>query len=265
MLKRLKFRLLAAAILAAGPPASAGEPDVDTVMYHAADSAVSLGGIPEEEAGPDRTIIYNTARPTDVQWEAATSHKAYSYRDLREFSPKKEAPPKVPGWYKAIIAIVEFLSSAAGHAVLWISLALIVGFVALRILRGQGSWIFGRRDVTPASGTPDEGLLSEEGLLEADWAARLRSAIEDGDSRLAIRYSYLDVLQSLQQRGLIAYRQDKTNAAYARELPESMQAPFRAISRQYEYAWYGAFLPGPQAMDSYMVTYHGMKKSISYA
>jgi hypothetical protein len=178
---------------------------------------------------------------------------------------KDEKPEEVPGWYRFLTWLAGFLSSLAGKVLLWSALALIVGYIAYRILTGQGSFLFGRRDRKGGDPEVGAGQVSEEGLLESDWESRLREALAAGDSRLAIRYSYMHLLQALQERNLIAYRPDKTNTEYYRELAESLRQPFRSISRQYEYAWYGNILPGPAAMESYMQTYSGLKKSISYA
>ena len=268
MRRRCKFLyLLSCIILCCAATAAAQGFDEDSVSYNADTAAYSEADDEQETPEPRRAVIYNTSEPNTAQWQQATSSEAYGYRDKREYIKKKTEPlkePKIPGWYKFLIRFFEFLGSSAGKIVLWSALALIVGYIAYRIIAGQGSGLFGRRD-RKESPPEDTGNISEEGLLESIWEEHLRAALAAGDSRLAIRYSYMHLLQAMQERGLIVYRPDKTNAGYYRELTESLRQPFRTISRQYEYAWYGNFLPDPAALESYMQTYNGLKKSIAYA
>jgi hypothetical protein len=212
---------------------------------------------------PPREIIYNTSAPNAAQWEQAVNQKAYSYRDKQEYIKKPEPPPEIPGWYKILVSFVRFLTSTAGQIILWSGLALVVGYVIYRILAGQGGGLFGRADRRAAA--EDPGPISEEGLLESNWEERLHAALAAGDTRQAIRYSYMHVLQVLQERGLIMYRPDKTNTEYYFALTESLRPSFRTISRQYEFAWYGNFIPGADALESYMQSYNSLKKNITYA
>jgi len=265
MLRRASLFLIVAATMLVASPARAQVDNMDSVLFHKADTSVSLGSLPDDEAAFERPVVYNTARPDAAQWEAATADKAYAYRDKHEFIKKPEQSPTEPGWYKLLIGIFGFLGSIWGKALLLILLALIVGFIAYRIIAGHGAWLFGRRDVREAADDENEAHVSEESLLLSDWETRLSLALADGDSRLAVRYSYMHLLQALQQRGLIAYRPDKTNSDYYRELNGSMKQAFRAISRQYEWAWYGAFIPEAKAMTDYMNAYQGLKKTISNA
>jgi hypothetical protein len=70
----------------------------------------------------------------------------------------------------------------------------------------------------------------------------------------------------LQERSLIVYRPDKTNIQYYRELTDSpFRQPFRDLSRQYEYAWYGNYLPSKAVLDYYMQQFNSIKKSLSNA
>ena len=244
-------------------PCMAQEPELDSVFYDESDTAAYTDV--EEHSEPQRAIIYNTAKPGTAAWETATADEKYSYRDKREYKEKPEPAREIPGWYKLIVGLVNFLTSPAGKTVLWTALILIVGYVAYRIIAGQGGRLFGRRDRTPSDTETGKGAVSEEGLLDSDWEGRLHEALRAGNTRLAIRYSYMHILQVLQARGLIIYRPDKTNTGYYHELTESLRQPFRSISRQYEYTWYGDFLPEQEIMDRHMQTYNSLKKNIASA
>ena len=231
----------------------------DTSFYAESDTSTAIEG----EYIPERPVIYNSAAPTATGWQHATSDKAYGYRDKQEWEGKEEKPPKDPWIFKVLAAIFGFFGSPVGQALLWGALIAIVGYVLYKLLGGEGG-IFSKRD--RKADESGEGQLSEESLLEMDWEKALREALQSGDARAAIRFSYLRLLQLLQQRELIAYRPDKTNMDYYRELAEKPQRQaFRTVSRQYEWAWYGNVVPEKAGMDSYLQTFNALKQSIESA
>jgi hypothetical protein len=231
------------------------------------DTARSLGvGVAtpiDGEYVPEKPVIYNAARPTNADWQKVVSDKAYDYRDKLEYSEKKRKPPQLPEWYKWYVAIVEYLTSPVGKFILWTSLILIVGYIAYRIIKGQAGGLFAASD--RKADLPGDAI-TEHNLLESDWDRLLQEALGKGEGRAAIRYAYLRLLQLLQEHGHIAYRPEKTNMDYYRELAGSpRRQAFRSITRQYEWAWYGHFLPDQAAMDSYMQTFRQLKQSITTA
>ena len=233
---------------------------IDTTAATGLEASTPIDG---EYNAPEHPVIYNSAKPTEARWQQLSADSAYNYRDKREYIPKKEPPPQDPGWLKAIIAVLQFLSSTTGKVILWSALALIIGYVIYRIVKGQGGGLFAAKDRAVQE---EEAVLSEEGLLEADWEGRMQQAINEGDARLAIRFGYLRVLQLLQQHNYIDYRPEKTNAEYYRELANRPQRqPFRAVTRQYEWAWYGNMPAGREALEAYLNTFRQLKQSLSNA
>lgn len=226
--------------------------DTDTTVYEQTQPG-------EEHAGYSRPN--NTARPTDAEWEQLTTGKAFDYKDKVEFTPEEKKPTEVPGWLKVIANILRFFTTTAGHVILWSLLLLIVGYIIYRIVSGEGKRLFTKSD--KSRNTDHETIVAEENLLTDNWEVKLQTALDSNDHRLAIRYSYMLVLQLLQHRNLIRYRQDKTNIEYYRELtdPETRQA-FRQIMRQYEYAWYGNYLPPQPAFDAYVQTFNALKNKL---
>ena len=219
----------------------------------------------DAERLPLREIVYNKSGPNDRQWKNSSSNAAYGYRDKQEAEPaKKEAPHKDPAWLLGLLQFIHWLQSTAGQVFLWSALVLIVGYIAYRIIAGSEGGFFGRRDRRDDS-KEDATQINDESFLDDNWDERLRAARSAGDTRAIVRYSYMATLQAMQLRGLITFRPDKTNTAYYQELTESLKAPFREISRTYEYAWYGNFLPDKVLLGKFMQTYEGLKKSIQYA
>ena len=215
----------------------------------------------ESTAGP---IASNEKAPTDAQWQQATSAKPYAYKNELEYDPKKDKPqevPKTPWLIRVLIAFFHFLGTTTGHIILWSLLAIIVGYVLYRILAGEGR-IFARKN-RKHTGEEEPAEITEEDLLESNWEERLRAALQSGDARMAVRYSYMRLLQILQSRDLIQYRPDKTNAAYFGELSgHAIRQDFRKLTRQYEYTWYGSYLPSADGLNDYLSVFNGVKKQL---
>lgn len=87
--------------------------------------------------------------------------------------------------------------------------------------------------------------FSEEEAVEAaagpqDYDALAQAAVTGGDYRGAVRMRYLQTLHILQVKELIEPGKDKTNMDYLRELSATaFHQPFAALTRHYEYIWYG--------------------------
>jgi hypothetical protein len=215
-----------------------------------------------DETVPETPVVYNTATPTDAQWNTVTSDNAYTYRNKKEYVDEKEVDEKPSRLMLMLENFFRFLQSGTGKILLWSALALIIGYIVCRIILGQGSGLFGKRDYAGAEETT--GNVTEESLLENNWDELLKAAIAAGDTRLSIRYSYMRLLQLLQERSLIAYRPDKTNFQYYRELADSpYRQSFRDLSRQYEYAWYGNYLPEKAVLDHYLQEFNNIRKSLA--
>lgn len=207
-----------------------------------------------EEDLPPREIVYNKQTPTEARWLEASSDDAYTYRTKLEYVQRPQPPPKPdPAWLRWLMAFFAFFATTAGKIVLWSLLVLLVGFIIYRIIVGSGGGLFGRRDVKAGADTDaEQSALSEEGLMELNWAARMREALSAGNQREAIRFGYLHLLQQLHAQELIRFRQDKTNIAYYRELNETLRPGFREITRTYEFAWYGGYLPDAAGIETYL-------------
>lgn len=117
----------------------------------------------------------------------------------------------------------------------------LIGIVVLAI------WIFNR--MNPAAsllGTPPEGKVffseEEEIIRSQDITILIEEALADRNYRLAIRYSFLRVLQQMSDKGLIEYEFSKTDTDYLSELSQPVhQQQFQRLSKIYDYVWYGNF------------------------
>lgn len=210
-------------------------------------------------------VVYNSQQPTGAQWHKIVNDKDFWYKDKTEYTPKppRKAPEKADlSWLEWIVGFFRFFTTVLGKIILLTLLVAIVGYVLYRIISGEGNGLFGKNSKKLAE--PDEAHVSEEDLLTNNWENQLQKALDSGDQRLAIRYSYMLVLQMLQHRNLISYRQDKTNIEYYRELADGeTKNTFRQMMRQYEYTWYGNYLPSAPAFDEYFGVFKYLKNKLN--
>ena len=88
-------------------------------------------------------------------------------------------------------------------------------------------------------------LSDEEALIkEKDLPTLIKTAITNGDFKLATRYYYLLLLKKLSEKELISWKQEKTNEDYIKELAtnKSLYKEFETLTHLYDYVWYGEFL-----------------------
>lgn len=82
--------------------------------------------------------------------------------------------------------------------------------------------------------------LSEDHIENVDLDALIKSALEEKDYRLAVRYQYLRVLKTLSQKGIIDWHYEKTNSDYQNEIEaQNVKSGFKDVSYLYDYIWYG--------------------------
>ncbi|WNW02206.1 DUF4129 domain-containing protein [Tenacibaculum sp. HL-MS23] len=88
-------------------------------------------------------------------------------------------------------------------------------------------------------------LSDEESLIkEKDLPTLIKTAITNGNFKLATRYYYLLLLKKLSEKEHISWQQEKTNEDYIKELAtnESLHKEFETLTHLYDYVWYGEFL-----------------------
>lgn len=177
------------------------------------------------------------------EWQELTNDDAFSYRDSIEFKkiePVKEKPRTENTFIKAWRKFVKFLSSKEGQIIVWGLLFCIIAYAVYKTVIGDRSSLFGKTSKVQAA--PDDADLDLDDITDTNWESLLHKAAKEGDLRMAVRYSYLLLLQILQEKDLIHYRNDKTNFQYAGELVDTpYKQTFRKLTRQYEYTWYGNF------------------------
>ena len=193
------------------------------------------------------------------QWEQLTRDPAFNYRNDVE-KERKPPAPRQPGLFSLFISkLFQLFSSGFGAVLAWGTIVLIVIYVIYKLTLNGGGFVFsrGKKKMTGPEEAPTEDFTA------TDWDARLQKAIRDNDLRLAVRYSYMWLLQMLHNKQLIKYTDDKTNYEYYRELePTPYKQPFRQLSRQYEYANYGNYELSPTAYNNYIALFNNLRKQL---
>lgn len=162
--------------------------------------------------------------PIDKEaWKEATDGMDY-YEEYNEPQPLEIDNSSGPLLSTEFLKIVAIIAVAA--------------LLVLIILKLMGVPIFGNKKTTAVVSDVIEDL--DERPMESDLDRYLREALERGDYRLAVRIYYLMVLRSLNDRGQITWRKEKTNYDYLHEIAK--HPAYKQVSDAtlvFEYVWYG--------------------------
>ena len=103
--------------------------------------------------------------------------------------------------------------------------------------------------------------LEDINLINFDL--EIDKAVEQRNYRLAVRLLYLKCLKQLSDIDLIKWEIDKTNVAYIYELKNPVQqSTFTALTRQFEYIWYGNFAVDQQQYGSISQLFQNFNKQL---
>lgn len=134
-----------------------------------------------------------------------------------------------------ISAFDRILSSGILKIILWIIAGCVILFIIQNLFLSKGIFTSGGKKAKNVVAEQEE----IDNNMESDFESLQRKAYATGDLRMAMRYLFLKTLQKLNDRELIRFAADKTNSAYARELPQAKRNEFASLALYYEYIWYG--------------------------
>ena len=199
---------------------------------------------PPAEVAPEPRAALDTARvearpAPDSLLAALAADPAFQYD-----RPLAERPSLWDRFWRWVVETfltpaLEGAVSRPVQVVLMTLAALAAVWVVLRLVRGEGSRVFGRRDLAADASDP---LLDVDDLQAVDLAGRLRRALSDGDHRAAVRLRYLLALQRLEEDEVIQWSREKTNRTYvaeARRTDADVGRAFAEATRVFDWVWYG--------------------------
>lgn len=194
----------------------------------------------EDEEKPD-TVLYqnNLYLPFDSvkNWKNGKDYAYTKYLDsLLKNRKKKEL--KTPPSSSGTGILNRILGSGIVQGLFWLVVIAFVLFVIYRLFLADGVFERRSKQVKDADAEVEEELIT----AASDFDALIKSAIQNGNYRHAVRYQYLRTLHSLAHKNLIELAPDKTNFQYVHELKNrNHQQDFAALTLHYEYVWYGEF------------------------
>lgn len=92
-----------------------------------------------------------------------------------------------------------------------------------------------------------DAVLVDADMSREDLSKLVEQAEQQGDYRLAVRFNYLLLLRTLDDKELIHWKAEKTNNDFIAEMRSSkLSSNFEDVTRLYEYVWYGEFELGSE-------------------
>ena len=201
-------------------------------------------------------FAFASEKMASQKWHELSANKDYSYRheiEIAEVSFDTKNGNLLSNFFDFV---VRFFASPNGKILVLIVILLIISYAVVRIILNERRRIKNKKPEKKEEEKDVEQILPED-LLESNWASLLQNASMNKDSRLVVRYSYMYLLQLLQQKQLINYRLSKTNYDYFFEIREpELKQYFKLLSRQYEWVWYGNYELIPEKLEQFNNTFH---------
>ncbi len=188
---------------------------------------------------------------SDVTVKSLNKSRVDGYRAQKEFQYETHSVKGYSAWdlfwfwvWRQYDRLMRREGFRTGSKILFWALAIgITVFAVVKIIGMEKVmlWMKGGR-----SGL-GEFSVSEEDIHGINFEKEIAAAVAAGNFREAVRLLYLQSLKKLSDREIIRWAPHKTNIDYTRELAETGHADlFRQLTRFYEYAWYGEFMPAEE-------------------
>ncbi|RZL07931.1 MAG: DUF4129 domain-containing protein [Pedobacter sp.] len=170
--------------------------------------------------------------------------KIRSLKKDPEFQYKEMVPAQMSLWDRFWAWIWRMINNAARfsgsnpilrYAFFSIGGAVVI-YIMYRVLRADKMFLnSGAKNVLNYEVYP-------ENIHTIDYDKEITALIAERNYRLATRLLYLRSLKQLNDSGSIAWQPGKTNFAYVNEIKNAeVQQPFRSLTQQFDYIWYGHF------------------------
>ncbi len=119
----------------------------------------------------------------------------------------------------------------------YLIILLVVVLIALKVAGLSVTNVFKpQRNIKPGT----DAFTEDTPIHIVNFEQLIAKAIKDEDFRLAIRYSYLKLLQELDKKELIQWEKHKSNYDYLMAIrKQNFATSFNELTQVYENAWYG--------------------------
>ncbi len=139
----------------------------------------------------------------------------------------------------------KFFNSRFLEIFLWITAIGFVGFIIYHLFLSKG--VFSKQSKVATISAFDEDVINH---LDNDFDSLFKKAYSAGNTKLAMRYLFLNLLKRLDEKELIQFAAEKTNSIYIEEIPTGKRNDFAQIALYYEYIWYGNTNVSVQTFDT---------------
>lgn len=136
------------------------------------------------------------------------------------------------------------------------------GFIAILIwfLLSSNVQLFQKKQTKIAQ---EKDELSTDNIFDINYEMEIAKAAAARDFRLAIRLLYLQILKELSQKGILQYKQERTNSDYVLQLfGTAYYKDFFALTRSFEYSWYGQFPISEEAFKTIHIHFSTFKQGL---
>jgi hypothetical protein len=148
----------------------------------------------------------------------------------REFTPAPRPRYSGPRWELGPLF----------KGIMWVLIIAVAIFLILQLFKVNFKSLFKKRSDKAKVVAVADIEEQPEDITKMEFEDLLQAAIDAGNFRIAVRLLYLRSLKLLTENGLIAWRQEKTNHQYLRELQDpSLKPKFGDVTLIFEYIWYG--------------------------
>lgn len=156
-------------------------------------------------------------------------------------------------------SIENFFTSRKVRTVVYILLALLIVYIVYRVIVVNKLYLFYNRHERKEEGEETKAIFSDSEIQQ-----KINLAISSADYRSAVRFLYIQVLQILDQKKMIRYQEDATNAYYVGQMNPTVHGKiFQYLTQVYEYVWYGKFDLSPMQFEKIHADFKRLKKSFS--
>jgi hypothetical protein len=165
----------------------------------------------------------------------------------------KPEPPRPPG------PLFRFLNSRLfGWTILFIIVAVVFYGFYLLAKENSFSWVTRKSERTVSeNGEPPKNA-------DMDFEFLIRKFQEEGNYRMAVRYMYLRLIQTVMKNQETAIRNSFTNGEIIRALGSHPQAlEFRRLFTAYEYIFYGSYIPERELFDLLKIKFENLQQNLS--
>ena len=142
---------------------------------------------------------------------------------------------KLSLWELIKMYFVRYLSEATTNIMGYVVIFIVVFAIVFLLIK-----ISGIRSIQRNTTNYSEVDIGTENINEMNFNALIRSALDNKDYRLCVRFMYLKNLKALSDRKIIEWDVNKTNFSYLNEIKNvDLHGSFLRLTILFDYVWYG--------------------------